>query len=103
MENCTLITRRLKSNEVRRNSQLFLVTGVGGYIKSFCLQHHNVCDWDAPPEDTEMPHTGSSPHFNGQHSAAKDWSVLAGGGTIPSSQPVKPKWAIPEPENEYVK
>ena len=50
-----------------------------------------------------MSHTSSSPHFNGQHSAAKDWSVLAGGGTIPNSQPVKPKWAIPEPENEYVK
>ena len=61
-----------------------------------------MCDWDAPSEDSEIVHTSSSPHFNGQHSAAKDWSVLAGGGTISTSQPVKPKWAVPEPENEYV-
>ena len=67
------------------------------------LQYHH---WDAPPDEADHGHTGRSPspaHFNGQHSAAKDWSVLASGGTLQPTHDAKPKWAIPEPENEYVK
>ncbi len=63
-----------------------------------------VRDWDAPTDGVDAGAGRSpSPRPKAQHhSVGKDWSVLAGGGSLPDSQNTKPKWLAPESEIGFV-